>query len=233
MTCARYENDLALYVERDLPSAEVPAVEAHLGGCAECRRFLDDLRASQSLVRGLATESIDADELANLRERVIAAVSSPAPSRGHRASGVLWTAAAAVVVVGVGALAWMARGAEQELYEPRVVEGPSATTAPSRPQRPTRRESTGRTMPGVSPHMDLARVPPVRVSRPARVPALSSDDADQLARAVVAVSQIQSAHDRPADPDPSPEVESAPLMRLASTDPNVVIYWQLDPNGGD
>jgi hypothetical protein len=231
MTCARYENALALYVERDLPSADVPAVEAHLRGCAECRRFLDDLRASQSLVRGLATESIDEDELANLRERVIAAVSSPAPSRGHRASGVLWTAAAAVVVVGISALAWMAT--RQEFRAPQVAKETSATTAPSRPQRPTRHESTQGAMPDVSLRMDRARVARARVSRPARVPALSRDDADQLARAVVAVSQIQSAHDRPADPDPSPGVESAPLMRLASTDPNVVIYWQLDPNGGD
>ena len=30
MTCTRYETDLALYVERDLPEADVAAVEAHL-----------------------------------------------------------------------------------------------------------------------------------------------------------------------------------------------------------
>ena len=62
---------------------------------------------------------------------------------------------------------------------------------------------------------------------------MSAADADQLARAVVAISQIRSAHDRPPEPDPSPGVESAPLMRLATADPNVIIYWQLEPNGGE
>ena len=79
--------------------------------------------------------------------------------------------------------------------------------------------------------MNDIRVAHTGLARTARVPLLSREDADQLARAVVAVSEIRSAHDRPAEPDPLPE--APPLMRLASTDPNVVIYWQLDPNGGD
>ena len=69
MTCARYESDLALHAERDLPPADVPAVEAHLRECAECRRFLEDLRASQSLVHELAAEPIGEEALADLRER--------------------------------------------------------------------------------------------------------------------------------------------------------------------
>jgi hypothetical protein len=234
MTCARFENDLALYVERDLPEAAVPAVEAHLRECAQCVAFLADLRASQSLVQGLAAEPIGEEALADLRGRVIAAASSPAPSRDHRSLPVLWAAAAAVVV-GVGAWVWMARGGGQELREPPVVQEATATTEPSRPQRPTRLGSTAPAMRGVSHDANSGRVVRARVTRAAVVPVLSHDDADQLARAVVAVSQVLSAHDRPPVVDPSPEreVESAPLMRLASTDPNVVIYWQLEPNGGE
>jgi hypothetical protein len=33
----------------------------------------------------------------------------------------------------------------------------------------------------------------------------------------------------PDDIEPSP----VPLMRLATADPDVVIYWQLEPNGGN
>jgi hypothetical protein len=63
---------------------------------------------------------------------------------------------------------------------------------------------------------------------------LSADDADQLARAVVAVAQISSAHGRAPDPatDATPDAAPTPLMRVATTDPNVAIYWQLDPSGG-
>jgi hypothetical protein len=230
MTCTRFENDLALYVERDLPSAEVPAVEAHLGECAECRRFLDGLRASQLLVRGVAAEEIGGESLSSLRERVMAAALSPEPSRGHPVSRALW-AAAAVVVVGFSGVAWM-RTAGQDDRAPRVVQGP-APTEPSRPQRPTRLESTPPPVRGVSHDVKSARAGRTGVGRTDHVPALSRDDADQLARAVVVVSQIRSAHDRPAEPEPSPEVESTPLMRVATSDPDVVIYWQLEPNGGE
>jgi hypothetical protein len=69
------------------------------------------------------------------------------------------------------------------------------------------------------------------------VPALSPDDADQLARAVLAVSRISRVHEeRPeVDPWPAPErhADPAPLMRVATTDPDVAIYWQLEPSGGE
>jgi hypothetical protein len=62
------------------------------------------------------------------------------------------------------------------------------------------------------------------------VPTLSADDADQLARAVVAIARIERVDEVPVDAEPSPE---PPLMRLATADPDVVIYWQLEPNGGN
>ena len=64
---------------------------------------------------------------------------------------------------------------------------------------------------------------------PSVVPALSPDDADQLARAVVAIARIERVDEAPADPEPSPTT----LMRLATADPDVVIYWQLEPSGGE
>jgi len=63
------------------------------------------------------------------------------------------------------------------------------------------------------------------------VPALSPDDADQLARAVVAIARIERVDEAPIDAQPSPA--AAPLMRLATADPDVVIYWQLEPSGGE
>ncbi len=40
MTCISHENDLALYVDGDLPANRVPALEVHLRECATCRGFL-------------------------------------------------------------------------------------------------------------------------------------------------------------------------------------------------
>jgi hypothetical protein len=62
------------------------------------------------------------------------------------------------------------------------------------------------------------------------LPHLSPDDADQLARAVVAVSRIRRLSD---EPPAARDDRSAPAMvRLETPDPDVVIYWQLDSNGG-
>src|SRR5260370_875118 len=60
--------------------------------------------------------------------------------------------------------------------------------------------------------------------------ALSPEDADQLARAVVAVSQIERVEDVTAS-SPAPS-DRPPLLRLATSDPDIVIYWQLESDGG-
>jgi len=65
---------------------------------------------------------------------------------------------------------------------------------------------------------------------PKPAPALSPEDADQLARAVLAVSQIESVAD--ATVQPSAPSDRAPLVRLATSDPDIVIYWQLQSDGG-
>jgi hypothetical protein len=58
---------------------------------------------------------------------------------------------------------------------------------------------------------------------------LTSDEADQLARALVAVSRIERLSDVERQPT---EVPDTPLLRIATDDPNVVIYWRLEPSGG-
>ena len=61
-------------------------------------------------------------------------------------------------------------------------------------------------------------------------PTLSPEDADQLARALVAVSRIRRLSDWRAG---APAAPSSPtVVRLETLDPDVVIYWQLDANGG-
>jgi hypothetical protein len=60
---------------------------------------------------------------------------------------------------------------------------------------------------------------------------LSPDEADQLARAVVAVSKIASLSDLRRREEPEGEPSSGPFARLATDDPDVVIYWQLDAIG--
>jgi anti-sigma factor RsiW len=235
MTCTHYEKDLALYVEHDLADADAAAVEAHLGACPACRSFLASLRASQAWVKDLAAEEIDSDALAVMRVRTIVAAARARRSRRPRWVPA-WVAAAAVILA-LGTLVWVALVSRTD--PPRTVAVPSTPSSAPRaiasPIAPPviASGSARSTLPGpaaVSPRMERAHVRR-GTDRPSVVPTLSADDADQLARAVVAIARIQRVDEAPADDEPSPA--PTPLMRLATADPDVVIYWQLEPNGGN
>ena len=244
MTCARYEADLALYVERDLPAAAAETVEAHLGSCAPCRSFLAELRASQSLVKDLALAELDADALASVRVRVVVAAAGSSRPRLRGGERVPALAAAAAIVMALGALGWVVWlvGSTEPRHLVAAVS-PSVAPAAVAPADPVAapvvnpsprmavRESTLPPASSVSPGMERAQAPRGRTDRPIPVPALSPDDADQLARAVVAIAGIRSLDDLRPDVEPPPA--AAPLMRLATADPDVVIYWQLEPSGGE
>jgi anti-sigma factor RsiW len=233
MTCARYETDLALYVEHDLPEANAAAVEAHLRECPTCPSFLAELRASQAQLKDLASVEIEPEALAAVRARLVVAAAPPRPR--HDGQVPTWAAAAAIVFA-LGALLWivaLVRGTEPRRTV-AVSSPPPHGALPTIPSPVTAEPSPRSTLPGrraVSPHMERAHVRRGRTDRQPPAPALSPEDADQLARAVVAIARIRSVQDVRPDVEPSPD--PTPLMRLATADPDVVIYWQLDPNGGD
>jgi anti-sigma factor RsiW len=231
MTCTRYEKDLALYVEHDLADADAAAVDAHLRECPTCPSFLAELRASQAQLKDLASEEMEAEALAAVRVRLVVAAAAPRPRRDGQVP--TWAAAAALILA-LGTLVWIfaiGRGTDPSRTVAVSLPPRIASTIPPPPVAEPSSRSTLPAPPAVSPHMEQAHVRRGRADRPSVVPALSPDDADQLARAVVAIARVRSVRD--AEPDVEPSPEPAPLMRLATADPDVVIYWQLEPNGGE
>jgi len=240
MTCTRYETDLALYVERDLSDADAAAVEAHLRDCPTCPAFLAELRGSQALVKDLAAQDVPAEALAAVRVGLIVAAAEARPR--HDGQVPAWAAAAAIVLA-LGTLAFVVAlvGGRDAVRTAAVTwrpPSPAATIAspvipsPVGASRVTDLRSVRSTIPApraVSPRMEQTRRRPEDSA--SVVPALSPDDADQLARAVVAIARIERVDEAPIETEPSPA--AAPLMRLATADPDVVIYWQLEPSGGE
>jgi anti-sigma factor RsiW len=249
MTCELYDRKLALYVEGDLPQQEAPRLEHHLQECPRCRKYRRSLEESQRELKALAAEPIDDTALAAVRERVLAVVTRPAASpRSMPTRG--WALAAGLAVVALGlAFVWRTRPTAPRQAIGLASASPSPTPGPAQaemqgslvigrvPVAPARlarssregvaaaasgRHSTARLDRAVSQSMEpeTARV----------APELSPDEADQLARAVVAVSRIRRLSDR-ASAAPAAS-SSPPLVRLETADPDVVIYWQLDSNGG-
>jgi hypothetical protein len=76
VTCTFSKEALALLVEGDLTGPAVGATEAHLRSCAECRDFLDELRARQAVIKSLRGEVADASECAGMRRDVMAIISA-------------------------------------------------------------------------------------------------------------------------------------------------------------
>ena len=212
MTCRDQEGRLSLYVEGDLPDRDAVVLEAHLEACGSCRSFLGELRASQGTLKALAAEPLDEHALAAVRLRV----RSANRQRPRHTPALYWGMAASLIAV-IGGLVWL-RGREARLPgSPLVAAMPSTSVTSATPPV------------GGTPVRTPRRVFPI-MDVPTPAPTLSREDADQLARAVVAVSQIESVEDVAA-PSPAPS-DRPPLIRLATSDPDIVIYWQLESDGG-
>jgi predicted anti-sigma-YlaC factor YlaD len=236
MTCERYEDDLALHVEGDLEASAAVRLERHLAGCDRCRTFLHELQHSQRAVKALAEEPVPEEALRRVRSRVEGAISLQSRPRAAFSPAWGWALAASVALAVTGAaVAWRLRS---------VRLPPAIETAQAQPSSPV---PDLRTPPSARPaETELApRFAPTRPTvgtsgavsgveeqaMTAQEAQLSPDEADQLARAVVAVSQIASLSDLLRREEAKDEPSSGRFARLATDDPDVVIYWQLDANG--
>jgi hypothetical protein len=224
MSCERHERDLALLVEGDLLPSDVPLIERHLATCAQCQMFERGLRSSQATLKSFAEDALPEHALAAAHARVLATVRTR-PRPAWNTPRWAWIACASAVPVAVGvALVWLGGSVTP-------TPGPTVTQTEPRPM-PTPQVATGLPL---SPDSTKARQPAVsrNVQRPrhSHLDRLSPEDADQLTRALVLVSQLRREDGwRPAG-EPV-ETAQTPLARIATDDPNVVIYWQFDPNGG-
>ena len=72
MSCGFRREMLALHVEGDLSDAAEATTVRHLAGCEECRRFLDELQASQALVKSVRREAIHLSDCTAMRREVMA-----------------------------------------------------------------------------------------------------------------------------------------------------------------
>jgi anti-sigma factor RsiW len=80
------EERLALYIEGDLPAREQDEFDAHILGCATCRRKTEELRSNQLLIKSLRGDSVSTSVLLRVRENVLSQMSRTERAPGWRRS---------------------------------------------------------------------------------------------------------------------------------------------------
>jgi anti-sigma factor RsiW len=115
MSCELVERDLDAYLDRELDAAALTAVREHVGTCAACRRQLAQRETLARLVRSAPYYSAPD----RLRDRVRAS------SQSHSVRRVLTWAAAAVLVLSVGAgmTLWRPGASRGDVIADDVVNG--------------------------------------------------------------------------------------------------------------
>jgi len=198
MNCMYSENDLALYVEGDLPTTASHAIQMHLPACESCRNIVAELKESQAILRMLREETVSLSALSSVRNRVLGELQS-----GKRLMWGRWVYALAggmfVAVVCVGVLF--------HTRKPEVKVRPNILNVPLRP-------------------MPLPLATEIR-----------SFGGDQQAVATAQNAlRLNNARPRKRQRAVYAETTTEPVkpvvVKLLTDDPNIVIYWLVEPTGG-
>ncbi|MGO9011615.1 MAG: anti-sigma factor family protein [Bryobacteraceae bacterium] len=219
MSCARWEGRVALFAGGDLETAEAVAVERHLSECAACCALVADLRLELDGLREVHAEPLAAAQYAAVRQRVLAELEKPPRRR------VAWAWAAALAVAAAAVLLVM-------MMKPAAIpapEMPRLVGVAPKVERPVAREPGGNrsltvaaqrvsggsrarrpvTVRG-SAHIELASLPAIEEEKPA-------------------VAEVAP----PTQAPPAVEDSRVRMVQLATDDPNVVIYWLFEEQGGE
>ncbi|HVH69792.1 MAG TPA: zf-HC2 domain-containing protein [Candidatus Dormibacteraeota bacterium] len=84
MKCLDFEKLIALDLEGDLPERKGKAVAEHLKVCRRCQEFTEKLKASQTLLKSLAQESVDDGVLQEVRQSVFKSLPTEKERQGFR-----------------------------------------------------------------------------------------------------------------------------------------------------
>ena len=230
MSCQQYEEWLALEVGGDLPPEKATELSRHVSECGNCRRAAEELRASQAALRAfhrfpVAEQRLDAARAAMLAELRTGSASSPrrrfvTPQWLAPRWAVAGLALALTVTIGF----WNSRSADQDKQAKVTASKPARPSAPSE----LRKEPA-------QPILSSDKERNVSVEQPAAPPP-RHDEAEER--------PIRAATPEPAITEPAITVVSLPdedsgdteenqdaVLQVASSDPDIIIYWLVGRNG--
>lgn len=219
MTCAVFEEQIALDAGGDLPEAHRAALVDHLQTCAACRELAAALTETQGALRDLGKQSVDAMAGAAVRRRVQAALAekaNAAPAPPSRAPRWHW-AVAALLILGLSMTSIHQPARDKPMGSKLVVQpAPSWTDS------------------GVDGHggqdgLALAQVRPPAVEVEASMAPPSLRELRPSGPSTAAhVSEVNALTANVPEAN-APETDNEPMViQLVSDDNSVVIHWLVD-----
>lgn len=212
MKCSRWHRLIALDLGDDLDVRRAGHLERHLESCAACRLFADELRTGVDALRRLDTEASPSTAVGSVRGEVLTGLRS-------RRSPLLWIpagqhlaaiAAIAVMLVITAVLLRPGGNPPRPSVAERIAPPPIPTAEPERVPSPTARPQVNDSVETEAPTASPAvRNPPLRTAR----------------------ADLPSA-DLNIEPQRSASIEPM-TVKILTNDPDVVIYWIVDPKGAE
>ncbi len=215
MTCAVFEEQIALDAGGDLPATHRAALVDHLQTCAACRELSAALTETQKALGDLGRQPVDALAGAAVRRRVqgaLAGEANAAPSPPSREPGWHW-AVAALLILGLGLSVDSVRNSVEDAPpRPKLVVQPTPSWAGPDADGPNA--------------LALAQVQPPAVE--VEGPMATSTPRELRPSGPSTAAHVSEPH-TPAVNAPAvnaPAVNSEPMViQLVSDDNSVVIHW--------
>ncbi len=246
MKCADAEGFIALDVEGDLAEVRVAALRDHLATCARCEEFAQGMRESQQLLRALRREGSRESLLSGARQAALEDLRLRQQNGGWE-----WTphprlrwvyGAGGLAVVAWATIGWMAlqrSGTPVPVADATVVQKqetaakivvPSARQAPAKSSHPgtvTKIRARDESPADVSPATGNVVTLPLAAQQRVVVQQAGQGEASDSPVA----PRIEIFSTGPADDSPDPDSDTT-VLKIASSDPNVLLYWVMDSQGG-
>jgi anti-sigma factor RsiW len=132
MSCEKFEQLIALYVEGDLPETEAHVVARHLDECASCREFAAGIEETQAALKDLRLEHVGGAVFAEVREQVLREI----PAIGSARLWPKFAIAAALAAALMAGLLWRvlapAQPVQLQAAAPLVPAAPPAVEVAAR-----------------------------------------------------------------------------------------------------